>query len=129
MKDSLEVLATVLPIASVDEGMRTTLSRIDPSTAADLVRHLYREFKNSPHGAAALKKLAKSVEFSTSTPQDFVSQLVEVYDWLHKQNFSAGFDDVLEYVNCALEGSSLQPGHSIQWYLEQYGFEKRVSKC
>ncbi len=128
MKNTLEILATVFPIHLVDEATRTMLSRIEPDTAGHLVRHLYREYKNSPHSAAAVMKFAASVSFNAGTPQNFVSQILEVYGWLDQRKAVARFEDVVEYVNCALEGSSLQLGHSLEWYLEQHGFEKSTPR-
>jgi hypothetical protein len=126
--DTLEVLATVFPVHTVDQETRAMLSRIDPETAGALVRSVYREFKNSPLSAAGIAKFTASVTFSAGTPQAFVLQIIEVYEWLEQHNASARFEDVVEYVNCALEGSSLQPGHSVQWYLAQYGFEKSTAR-
>ena len=124
MQDTLEVLATALPIHFADKETRDLFSRIEPAMAAQLVRYLYPEFKNSPHGRGAMEKFAASVSFSAGTPGNFVSQILQVYEWLENQNSSAHFEDIIEYVSCAVEGSSLQPGHNLQWYLEQHGFEK-----
>jgi hypothetical protein len=128
LKDPVDIFAALIPVHALDQSCKDMLSCIDPVDAARLVRCVYREFKNDPHAPAALRGFISRVQTSASTPQEWVTQIICVYEWLEQRDLSARFDDVVEYISCAIEGSDLQPGHSIEWYLEQYGFEKGLRR-
>ncbi len=128
MKDSVDSLAVLFPGHAMDQASQDVVARIESADAARLARYLYRELKNAPHASAALRGFVSRVQSSALTPQEWASQILSVYEWLEKRSLSARFEDVVEYISCAIEGSSLQPGHSMEWYLEQYGFEKSAPR-
>ncbi len=125
MSTTRDTIATLLPLTELTISQVEMLGAISESDATALVRYLFREYKNSPHARSVLPELFKVAESSDRSVAQWVSEIVQVYAWLEKQESSARCKDVLEYVSCAYEGSSHQEGHSILWYLEQYGFEKK----
>jgi hypothetical protein len=125
MGASQDTIATLLPTTGLTLKQVEALDSIPEQDASALVRYLFRECKSSPHASVVLPELFKVVEFSDRPLAEWVLEIVQVFSWLEGQGSSARFRDVLEYVSCAYEGSSSQEGHSIEWYLEQYGFEKR----
>jgi len=125
MGTARDTLTTLLPVAELTSAQVEMLGAIAEGDASALVRHLFRECKNAPHARTILPELFNVAESSDRSLAQWVSEIVQVYSWLQEQNSSARFKDILEYVSCAYEGSSHQDGHSILWYLEQYGFEKR----
>jgi hypothetical protein len=122
---SRDTITTLLPTTELTLQQVEALDVISVQDASALVRYLFRECKGSPLARQVLPDLCKVAEFSDRPLVDWVREIVQVFSWLEGQGSSARFRDVLEYVSCAYEGSSSQEGHSIQWYLEQYGFEKR----
>lgn len=124
MRASLETFANVLPVHRLSEGHQEALSAVPPEIASAFVRVLYREWKNNPFATTQLSEICArglSSEFSLT---EWIEQVVRMYGWLHERRSTAPFSDVLEYVSCAFEGSSLQPGHNLDWYLSNYGFER-----
>lgn len=124
MTTSLELLADIASIQALSQDQQFVLNQLAPSDAARLVRYLYPEFKNNPLSVDCLARFAEKIRNSALSVSDWSSQIIVVYEWLAAHKKRARFDDVVEYISCALEGSSLLMGHDIQWYLEQYGFTK-----
>ncbi len=121
---SLDIFATLFSVARLNDSQRGAYAAVRLDDAQALVRYAYRECKSSPIGAVVLQELAHRAEASDVPLSEWVSQLVAVYRWLEARQDEAAIRDIIDYVGCACEGSGLQAGHSIQWYLEQYGFER-----
>lgn len=117
-------LAELVSIHTLSQDHQAILNQLAPDDAARLARYLYPEFKNNPRGATCLARFAEQVGSSALSIGDWSSQIIAVCEWLDARGQRARFDDIIEYISCALEGSSLQMGHDIQWYLDQYGFTK-----
>jgi hypothetical protein len=128
MSSARDTISNFLPVIELLPSQVTMLDSIAGDDASALVRYLFRECKNSPEARFVLPALFKVVESSDRSLAQWVRELVEVFSWLEVRNSSARFKDVLEYVSCAYEGSSSEVGHSIAWYLEQYGFEKSLER-
>lgn len=124
MSESLNTLATVFSLAALSEAQRTAFSCVAPVDVAALVRFTYHECKSTPLGATVLRDLAERAERSDLSVAQWVGQIVAVYRWMEQRQVRAPLKDIIEYISCACEGSSLSAGHSIEWYLEQYGFER-----
>lgn len=117
-------LSSLVSLHLLSEQHRSALASLPRDSEAAFIRSLYREWKNNPRAVSHLSELcsrALSCEFSLT---EWVEQIVRMYTWLADRNSTAQFSDVLEYVSCAFEGSSLQPGHNLDWYLSHYGFER-----
>lgn len=123
-RESLDILAALFSVATLSDSQRAAYMQVSQADAQALVRYAYRECKSSPASATALHELAQRAETSDAPVAQWVSQIVAVYRWMEAQRLQAPFREVVEYVSCACEGSGLQSGHSIEWYLDQYGFER-----
>jgi len=124
MNNPLHGLSALVPVHSLSEQHLCALRGLPEHVERALIRALYREWKNNPLAASHLSELCSrglSSEFSLT---QWAEQIVRMYDWLRQQDSTALFSDVLEYVSCAFEGSALQPGHNLDWYLTNYGFER-----
>jgi hypothetical protein len=120
---TLDILATLFSLAKLTESQRAAYAEVSGADAQALVRYAYRECKSSPAGATALFELAQRVEVSDVPLSQWISQIISVYRWMEVRDVQAPFREIVDYVSCACEGSGLQAGHSVEWYLEQYGFE------
>lgn len=120
----LNIFATVFPVSVLSVRERDALSAVSETCALSLTRHAYREFKNNPQARAALEELIRKANGSDLSLSQWIEQLVVVYDWLEHKGCRARFGDIVEYASCAIEGSALQAGHDLTWYLEQYGFDQ-----
>ena len=125
---SLDILSTIFSLAKLSEAQRTACEQIEAAYAEAFVRYAYRECKSSPVGSEALSALLTRVESSEMSLSQWICQIVTVYRWVERHQLAAALIDVMDYVACACEGSSFQEGHSIEWYLEQYGFERAVGR-
>lgn len=125
---SLDILAAIFSIVRLNDAQRAACEKVQAAEAEALVRYAYRECKGSPLGAEGLYALVARAEGSDVPLSEWVAQIVAVYRWLEEQQRSAAFADVVEYVSCACEGSALQMGHEIQWYLQQYGFQNALPR-
>ena len=124
MKQSLDTLATVFSLAALSESQRAAFSQVDIADAEAFVRAAYRECKGTPVGATVLERIAVEAERSDMSVPQWVAQAVTVYRWMEQRQLKAPIIDIIDYIGCACEGSALSAGHSIEWYLEQYGFER-----
>ena len=124
MKESLDTLATAFSLAALGESQRTAFSQVDVADAEALVRAAYRECKGTPVGATVLERIVQEAERSDMSVSQWVAQIVTVYRWMEQRQLKAPIIDIIDYIGCACEGSALSAGHSIEWYLEQYGFER-----
>ena len=120
----LGIFATVFPVNSLSSRERDALSVVSEASALSLTRHVYRELKNNPRARAALDELLRKANASELSLSEWVDQLVVTYDWLERRGHRADFGDIMDYVLCAIEGSTFQTGHDITWYLERYGFDR-----
>jgi len=128
MTETLVTFSSVFPLANVSEEHRSALAAVKPELAAEFARCIYREVKNNPHGEALLRALLQRADESGLSLSDWMSDAVAVYQWLARRNQTATLADTLEYISCALEGSALQMGHSLEWYLECHGFANAKDK-
>jgi hypothetical protein len=117
----------LVSLNALPESHRVALACLPPEVEQALVRALYREWKNNPMAAAHLVELCSRSFASEFSLTEWVEQVVRMYEWLHERRSTAPFSDVLEYVSCAFEASTLQPGHNLDWYLNNYGFERAIS--
>lgn len=124
MKESLDTLATVFSLAVLGESQRAAFSQVDIADAEAFVRAAFHECKGTPVGAAVLGRIAVEAERSDMSVSQWVAQIVAVYRWMEQRQLKAPIIDIIDYIGCACEGSALSAGHSIEWYLEQYGFER-----
>lgn len=126
MKTSIDILASIFSLSNVGESERAALEGVPEDTIGAFGRSVYRELKNHPQADLWLQELVSYAARSEFSLTQWFDQIVCAYRWLEKQQRTARFFDVVEYVACAIEGSDLQPGHDLTWYLDQYGFEKAV---
>jgi len=124
MSLALETFANVLPVQRLSDRHQEALSSVPPEVASAFVRALYREWKNNPFAATQLSELCTRGLSSEFPLSEWIEQVVRMYRWLSERHSTAEFSDVLEYVSCAFEGSSFQPGYNLDWYLTNYGFER-----
>lgn len=126
MKTNREILASVFSLASLDESSAAALESVSVETVTAFIRYIYRELKNHPQADLWLQELVRYAGSSEFSLSQWLDQICCAYRWLEQQRRTARFFDVVEYVACAIEGSDLQPGHDLTWYLDHYGFEKAV---
>jgi len=120
--DSVSIFASTFPLALLSERQREALAAVKPEVAAEFTRYIYRESKNNPFAGDLLMTLLRRADESGLSVSDWISDAVVVYRWLERNKQTASLADTLEYISCALEGSALQVGHSVEWYLECHGF-------
>ena len=124
MSSGPQDLSTLVPFHLLSEEHRAALVCLPRETQVAFIRALYREWKNNPLAISHLSDLCSRGLASEFSLTEWVEQVVRMYDWLRERRSTALFPDVLEYVSCAFEGSALQPGHNLDWYLTHYGFER-----
>lgn len=120
------ILDSLLGSASLEPVVMKAYDALPPQLAVDFVRAVYRELKNNPLAASLLSDICERASRSDSPLSAWISELVCAFRWLGERGSTAKVSDVLEYISCALEGSSRQSGHNVQWYLDNYGFERSV---
>jgi hypothetical protein len=128
MQRNIEVLATIFSLAHLTGEQLQVCKGLAVVDVEALVRYAYRECKSSPHGAALLTDLIGRAEQSGVSLAQWVAEILLVYRWLEKNDKQASLSAIIEYVSCAQEGSDLQVGHSVEWYLDNYGFESACTK-
>jgi hypothetical protein len=121
VSDSITVISSVFPLAGFSVRELDMLRAVDLSIATNFARAVYRAAKNDPRAVSELRELFSEIKLS-----DWMQEIACVYEWLGQRELSAELGDVVQYVGCAIEGSNLTAGHTISWYLEQYGFEMSV---
>jgi len=120
---SLEVLSTLFSLTQLSSAHLQAFSETAVVDVEAFVRYTYWECKHSPQKSVVLGDIIQRAEQSGVSLSQWISEIVAVYRWLEAHQQRARLRDIIEYVSCAQEGSALQVGHSIQWYLEHYGFE------
>jgi hypothetical protein len=124
VSEAITIISSVFSLASFSPRELEILGALDVDATAEFTRAVYRVCKNDPRAAAALQDLLRQALESEITVNDWMRQIALVYQWLAQRQVSAELGDVVQYVACAIEGSNLTAGHTITWYLDQYGFEK-----
>jgi hypothetical protein len=117
-------LSLLVPLNALSENHRAAVTKLSPERSAAIVRVLYPEWKNNPASVSHLSAVCERAVASEFSLEEWFEQITRMYDWLRERGRTARFADVLEYVSCAFEGSSLQPGHNLDWYLSNFGFER-----
>ena len=117
-------LSCLVPFSALSDECAAAVLKLSPARSAAFARVLYREWKNNPTAIAQLADLCNRALASEFSLDEWFEQVVRMYDWLRERGSTALFSDVIEYVSCAFEGSSLQPGHNLDWYLTNFGFER-----
>jgi len=120
----LDILASVTPLASLSERDRRDLEGVSKNDALALVRYAYLDLKNNPNGVLVLQELLARSRQSEFPLSEWITQIIRVYRWLEGRGQRAALEDVIEYTSCAFDGSSLTPGHQLDWYLDSYGFSR-----
>ncbi len=124
MTSSRYDLSMLVSQSALSERHRVAVSGISPERSEAMARALYREWKNNPGAPAQLALLCDRAIASEFSLDEWCEQVARTYEWLRARENTALFADVVEYVSCAFEGSSLQPGHNLDWYLTTFGFER-----
>lgn len=127
MTGSLNVLSTIFSLTQLSDAHLRACAELAAADVEALVRYVYRECKNSPQGSAVLGELVSRAEQSGVSLAQWISEILVVYRWLESRQERAPVREIIEYISCAQEGSGLQIGHSIEWYLEHYGFKSAQS--
>jgi len=120
----LEKFGSLCSLGALSQEELAALSTVSADVGDAFVRATYRDLKNNPLALSFIQNVCARSISSEFSPTEWFRQLVRMYSWLHERRSTAKFTDVLDYVGCAFEGSSLQPGHNLDWYLTQYGFER-----
>jgi hypothetical protein len=124
MTTPLVNLSHLVPFGPLSAECRSAVVSLQPETSAALARVLYREWKNNPAAPSLLSELCNQALSSEFSLDEWCTQILRMYDWLKERGNTAHFCDVVQYVSCAFEGSCLQPGHNLDWYLETFGFDR-----
>ncbi len=120
----LDILSAIVPPSTLSQEARRAFATIPETLVSDFVRAVYPELKNNPAAANTLVALAESAHVSDAPLTSWVREIVTTCRWLEERGRRAKLADMIDYVSCAVEGSSLQQGHSVEWYLSNYGFER-----
>jgi hypothetical protein len=126
MKEALETLSVIVPPLLLSERAQEAFGALSASLAQDFVRCVYRELKNNPASIDIVSALCERAFASDAPLASWVGEIVKTSRWLEREGRSARLVDMIDYVSCAVEGSALQNGHSVEWYLSTYGFERSV---
>ncbi len=129
MTETIATFASVFALVNLSERQRDALAAVKPELAAEFVRLIYREVKNNPHSTTLLIALLRRAEESGLPLSEWISDSIVVYQWLSRRGQTASLTDTVEYISCAFEGSALQMGHSLEWYLECHGFANAKDKA
>jgi hypothetical protein len=117
-------LSLLVSLNALSERHRAAVSKLSPEISAAVARALYREWKNNPAASSHLSDVCSRALASEFSLEEWLEQVTRMYDWVRARGSTAQFSDVIEYVSCAFEGSALQPGHNLDWYLANFGFER-----
>lgn len=120
----LDILAVLVPPSSLTSSARQVYATLPEALAADFVRAVYPELKNNPAAKDLLISLAESAHASDAPLAAWITEILATCRWLEERGRRARLADMVDYVSCAVEGSALQQGHSVEWYLSNYGFER-----
>jgi hypothetical protein len=120
------ILESLLASGSLEPAVMRAYDSLPPQLTVDFVRAVYRELKNNPLAGPLLSDICDRASRSDSPLSAWIGELVCAFQWLGDRGRTAKVGDVLEYISCALEGSSRQSGHNVEWYLNNYGFERSV---
>ena len=126
MKASLETLSLIVPPLLLPERAQNALAALPGLLMQEFVRCVYRELKNNPASSDIVSNLCERALTSDAPLSSWMEEIVKTCRWLSGERRSARLVDIIDYVSCAVEGSSLQNGHSVEWYLSNYGFERSV---
>ena len=124
MNSSLDRFSSLFSLAAFSKAELDGLSAVPIEVADAFVRVTYRDLKNNPLAVGFLQGVCTRSLSSEFSLTEWLRQRVRMYSRLEERRSTAKFGDVLEYVGCAFEGSALQPGHNLDWYLAQYGFDR-----
>ncbi len=122
----LALFSALTPLSSLSESERTHLEALPLPVAQSFVRHAFREIKNNPRGIFVLTEAIRYSSESELSAGEWFGQVNRVYEWLSSRGEWAPLTDILQYISCALEGSSLQCGHDLEWYLSAHGFSRSL---
>ena len=122
--DSLDILETSFSLARLNTHQREAFSVISAELLTKLARYTYKECKGTQAGSSALADLFERAECSDLSLSEWISRIVEVYQWLGLKDLTASFEDVIQYVSCSWYGSDDSNVEGILWYLENFGFER-----
>lgn len=120
----LETFQSLCSLSSLSAEHQHALLTVPFELASSFVRHAYRELKNDPRAPQLLADICARSIASEYSVEEWVRQIVRAFDWLERNQKRAALGDIVEYVSCAFEGSDLQPGHNLDWYLETFGFSR-----
>ena len=120
----LEIFQSLCSLSAVSEAHQDALMTVPSDRATSFVRYAYPELKNNPRAPQLLSDICARSIASEYGIGEWITQLVRAFEWLERKQSRAALSDIVEYVSCAFEGSGLQPGHNLDWYLETYGFAR-----
>ena len=126
MKASLDILSLIVPPLLLPERAQSALAALPEPLTQEFVRGVYRELKNNPASIDIVSTLCDRALTSEAPLASWIGAIVKTCRWLESERRAARLIDMIDYVSCAVEGSSLQNGHSGEWYLSNYGFERSV---
>jgi hypothetical protein len=120
----LKTFESLVSLAGLPDDHREMLAAVPSQLAAQFARVTFRDLKNNPHGSIRLSEICERSAKSEFPLSEWITQIVKVYTWLEERRHYARLGDVVEYASCAFEGSALQPGHNLDWYLSNFGFQR-----
>ena len=120
----LDVFGTLVPLSGVSKEASTALASVAPEVASSFVRFAYRDLKNNPLAHSVLVDICERSLRSEFPLSEWMVQINRVFSWLQEREAGAKLSDVVEYVSCAFEGDSVQPGTTVSWYLDNFGFAR-----
>jgi hypothetical protein len=126
--DTLDILSATFSLARLDLRQRSAFVEISPDLITSFARYAYKECRGTPVGSVALCDLFERVESSDLSLSEWVTQIVGVYQWLEQNNLYAALSDIVQYVSCACHGAESQSRYNVDWYLENFGFERSFSR-
>jgi len=124
--NTLDILSATFSLARLDARQRSLFAAVDSDLVLSFARYAYKECRGTPAGSVALRDLFKHVELRDLSLSDWITQIVEVYQWLEQSNLTATLSDITNYVSCACSDADSQSRYSVGWYLENFGFEKSM---
>jgi hypothetical protein len=119
-----QLIATILPWNALREHEKNVFTEIDPRIVHSWVRYVFYQLKHSPNALDRVRVILQRIEASSLSVSEVFGQMNTIYAWLETHHRRAELEDVCEYVLCAAHGLTTHTAHSIQWYLDNFGFER-----
>lgn len=100
---SLDLLIQLVSVLRADSVLIKSLHLLDGSSRIEVVRFLYKKWKNNPHSASEAHLLETVLQEENVPAAAWVAALVEMVRWLESHSLTAAVTDIVGYIECCRE--------------------------